>query len=60
MNLSRYIRHYMKNPLVLGTFLLTASGVLSRTHRLLLKKNFLYRMGGGEEIEIHFSLCPGP
>ena len=27
MNLSRYIRHYMKNPLVLGTFLLTASGV---------------------------------
>lgn len=30
MNLSRYIRHYMKNPLVLGTFLLTVSGVLSR------------------------------
>lgn len=25
MNLSHYIRHYMKNPLVLGTFLLTAS-----------------------------------
>lgn len=57
MNLSRYIRHYMKNPLVLGTFLLTASGVLSRIIGFFYRI-FLSHTIGAEGIGIYQLIFP--
>lgn len=52
-----YIRHYMKNPLVLGTFLLTASGVLSRIIGFFYRI-FLSHTIGAEGIGIYQLIFP--
>lgn len=57
MNLSRYIRHYMKNPLVLGTFLLTVSSVLSRIIGFFYRI-FLSHTIGAEGIGIYQLIFP--
>ncbi|MCI8327856.1 MAG: polysaccharide biosynthesis protein [Lachnospiraceae bacterium] len=57
MNFSRHLKYYIKNPLIIGTFLLTISGALSRIIGFFYRI-FLSHTIGAEGIGIYQLIFP--